>query len=128
MSFLSRVFGALYIHFCFTQMTKLVKCKVLCNTSICTAETYYRLEHLNMIYCVTEGNNGSFARILMLCLVMVYVPCLSQYLCLLFYHSDYFLLGNSQDLRLVRQYLELSLPNERFEFLMSAINEVCLPN
>ena len=33
-------------------------------------------------------------------------------------------LGNSQDLRLVRQYLELALPNERFEFLMSAVNEV----
>ena len=32
--------------------------------------------------------------------------------------------GNSQDLRLVRQYLELALPNERFEFLMSAVNEV----
>lgn len=33
-------------------------------------------------------------------------------------------IGNSQDLRLVRQYLELALPNERFEFLMSAVNEV----
>lgn len=34
--------------------------------------------------------------------------------------------GNSQDLRLVRQYLELALPDERFEFLMSAVNEVSI--
>lgn len=34
------------------------------------------------------------------------------------------LVGNSQDLRLVRQYLEMALPDERFEFLMSAVNEV----
>ncbi|XP_067938421.1 protein FAM135A-like isoform X2 [Watersipora subatra] len=31
--------------------------------------------------------------------------------------------GNSQDLRLVRQYLELSLPDEKFDFMMSSINE-----
>jgi len=33
------------------------------------------------------------------------------------------ILGNRQDLRLVKHYLEMALPNERFEFLMSGVNE-----
>jgi len=35
-----------------------------------------------------------------------------------------YLTGNYQDLRLVRHYLEMALPEERFEFLMSDVNQV----
>ena len=34
------------------------------------------------------------------------------------------LLGNSGDLRLLRCFLEMTLPSTKFEFLMSEINQV----
>ena len=34
--------------------------------------------------------------------------------------------GNSADLRLVRTYLEMALPGEKIDFLMSEKNQVCI--
>lgn len=35
--------------------------------------------------------------------------------------------GNRADLRLLRTYLELGLPGEKLDFLMSESNQVCIP-